>query len=429
MKKLNNKGLTLAELIVSFALVSVAMLYFYQTVSTVSKLYKKSKDETNNFAETTYLLRLVDAKLDDIKKTYHSKSGKNIDLTGNDAKDRLTTFCDNKLNATCTVSGPETDKTKQNYHYYTISITPTNGGTMKHLYRRASIQTKVYKVVTYTTKPIEPDNVQLSTATAENDYGVDWGKNTDKALNGATQKGVSWNPSNSKCAISESDCKYNNSYKDKAISFSRENFRQDNGTSDEALWTVLYHNRSRIYRVCTGNVEMQETPISYIDPEDGKRKAYRFFGKWKVTGCDKNMTSEEIYDYMHDKANKEKNVYIASVVGGDWGDVDELRCQGVAVGKNDTWCCSDNTKRTGLRTDSGVTRCENKIGRGKLTKDWLTETTQPHKYKNNSYEDSLYYWKIIKKGVVNSLYGTRHRVIANTRVTFERSYEYISEED
>ena len=40
MKKLNNKGLTLVELIVSFALVSVAMLYFYQTVSTVSKLYK-----------------------------------------------------------------------------------------------------------------------------------------------------------------------------------------------------------------------------------------------------------------------------------------------------------------------------------------------------------------------------------------------------
>ena len=61
MKKLNNKGLTLAELIVSFALVSVAMLYFYQTVSTVSRLYKKSKDETNLFSESTYTLRLLDS--------------------------------------------------------------------------------------------------------------------------------------------------------------------------------------------------------------------------------------------------------------------------------------------------------------------------------------------------------------------------------
>ena len=61
MKKLNNNGLTLAELIVSFALVSVAMLYFYQTVSTVSKLYKKSKDETNLFSESTYTLRLLNS--------------------------------------------------------------------------------------------------------------------------------------------------------------------------------------------------------------------------------------------------------------------------------------------------------------------------------------------------------------------------------
>ncbi len=59
MKKLNEKGLTLVELIVSFALVSVAMLYFYQTVSTVSKLYKRAKIQTNQFTESTYTLRLV----------------------------------------------------------------------------------------------------------------------------------------------------------------------------------------------------------------------------------------------------------------------------------------------------------------------------------------------------------------------------------
>ena len=37
MKKLNNKGITLAELIVSFAIVSVAVIYMYQTLLTINK--------------------------------------------------------------------------------------------------------------------------------------------------------------------------------------------------------------------------------------------------------------------------------------------------------------------------------------------------------------------------------------------------------
>ena len=35
VNKLNNKGVTLVELIVSFAIVGVAIIYFFQTLSTV----------------------------------------------------------------------------------------------------------------------------------------------------------------------------------------------------------------------------------------------------------------------------------------------------------------------------------------------------------------------------------------------------------
>ena len=45
-QNLNNKGVTLIELIVSFALVSVAIIYFYQTLYTVKKLYSESQKET-----------------------------------------------------------------------------------------------------------------------------------------------------------------------------------------------------------------------------------------------------------------------------------------------------------------------------------------------------------------------------------------------
>ncbi len=64
MKKLNKKGVTLIELIVSFALVSVAVGYFYQTLFTVKKLYSKSQKETQEFVDKTYALRIVDAYID-----------------------------------------------------------------------------------------------------------------------------------------------------------------------------------------------------------------------------------------------------------------------------------------------------------------------------------------------------------------------------
>ena len=58
---LNNKGVTLVELIVSFALVATAIIYFYQTLYTVKKLYSQSQKETNEFVDVNYVYRLTDA--------------------------------------------------------------------------------------------------------------------------------------------------------------------------------------------------------------------------------------------------------------------------------------------------------------------------------------------------------------------------------
>jgi hypothetical protein len=59
--KLNNKGVTLAELIVSFALVAVAIIYFYQTLYTVKNLYSKAQRETNEYVDVNYAYRIIDA--------------------------------------------------------------------------------------------------------------------------------------------------------------------------------------------------------------------------------------------------------------------------------------------------------------------------------------------------------------------------------
>ena len=61
VKKLNDKGVTLIELIVSFMLVAVAIIYFYQTLYTVKKLYTESQKETNEFVKFNYAFRIADA--------------------------------------------------------------------------------------------------------------------------------------------------------------------------------------------------------------------------------------------------------------------------------------------------------------------------------------------------------------------------------
>lgn len=60
VKKLNNRGVTLIELIVSFMLVAVAIIYFYQTLYTVKKLYTESQKETNEFVKFNYAFRIAD---------------------------------------------------------------------------------------------------------------------------------------------------------------------------------------------------------------------------------------------------------------------------------------------------------------------------------------------------------------------------------
>ena len=65
VKKLNNKGVTLIELIVSFMLVAVAIIYFYQTLYTVKKLYTESQKETNEFVKFNYAFRIADAYIRD----------------------------------------------------------------------------------------------------------------------------------------------------------------------------------------------------------------------------------------------------------------------------------------------------------------------------------------------------------------------------
>lgn len=64
MKKLNNKGITLVELIVSFALVSVSVIYFYQTVYTVRKLYSNSQKATEQYVKANFAFRLANELFD-----------------------------------------------------------------------------------------------------------------------------------------------------------------------------------------------------------------------------------------------------------------------------------------------------------------------------------------------------------------------------
>lgn len=60
VRKLSNKGITLIELIVSFTLVAIAIIYFYQTLYTVKKLYSESQNETKEFVDVSYAYRIID---------------------------------------------------------------------------------------------------------------------------------------------------------------------------------------------------------------------------------------------------------------------------------------------------------------------------------------------------------------------------------
>lgn len=59
-KKLNNKGITLVELIVSFVIVAVAVIYFYQMLTSVTKMYANAREDINHSAKVNYAFRLLD---------------------------------------------------------------------------------------------------------------------------------------------------------------------------------------------------------------------------------------------------------------------------------------------------------------------------------------------------------------------------------
>lgn len=84
VNKLNDKGVTLVELIVSFMLVAVAIIYFYQTLYTVKKLYTESQKETNEFVKFNYAFRIADAYIK--QKGFDEEKKEEIeDLIGYDA--------------------------------------------------------------------------------------------------------------------------------------------------------------------------------------------------------------------------------------------------------------------------------------------------------------------------------------------------------
>src|SRR5574344_1776606 len=67
MKNLNKKGLTLTELIVSITLVSVASIYFFQTLYVVKNIYITTKKDTQDYVDTAYNFRIMNANIENDK--------------------------------------------------------------------------------------------------------------------------------------------------------------------------------------------------------------------------------------------------------------------------------------------------------------------------------------------------------------------------
>lgn len=58
---MNKKGVTLVELIVSFAIVCVATIYMIRMVTSVKQIYSTVKKETDSYVEEAYNIRMMDA--------------------------------------------------------------------------------------------------------------------------------------------------------------------------------------------------------------------------------------------------------------------------------------------------------------------------------------------------------------------------------
>ncbi|HIU40130.1 MAG TPA: type II secretion system protein [Candidatus Aphodocola excrementigallinarum] len=108
MKKLNKKGVTLIELIVSFAIVGVAIIYFFQTLYTVKTIYTTSEEETKEYVVKDYGLRLVDEKLIDYKSDLPVINGKKLYLVDYDTNAISPSNCSKSAKECCK------DKNKEN---------------------------------------------------------------------------------------------------------------------------------------------------------------------------------------------------------------------------------------------------------------------------------------------------------------------------
>lgn len=60
MKKLNNKGMSLIELIISFSLVCVAVIYFFETLFITNKIFRTTKEDTKRYVDVAYIFNIID---------------------------------------------------------------------------------------------------------------------------------------------------------------------------------------------------------------------------------------------------------------------------------------------------------------------------------------------------------------------------------
>ena len=60
MKKLNNKGMSLIELIISFSWVCVAIIYFFETLFITNKILRTTREDTNNYVDVAYAFNIIE---------------------------------------------------------------------------------------------------------------------------------------------------------------------------------------------------------------------------------------------------------------------------------------------------------------------------------------------------------------------------------
>lgn len=81
--KIDNKGMTLVELIVSFTLVSIAVVYFGKSLYAVQQLYLNARKETTNYVNVNYAYRLIDACIESTREDDEINPNESINCVNN----------------------------------------------------------------------------------------------------------------------------------------------------------------------------------------------------------------------------------------------------------------------------------------------------------------------------------------------------------